>query len=64
MPLIKIDLSSFPAEKQATLKKHILAVAFEDFITIGHPEILTVAWDYEDSIEKLFPELAPYLTYQ
>ena len=63
MPIVKIDLSPFPPEKQAKLKKKILAVAYDDYITPGHPELLTVAWDYKDSIESLFPELAPHLTY-
>lgn len=64
MKMVKIDLSSFPPEKQAELKEKVLSLAYDDYITIGHPEILTVAWDHEDSIEKIFPELAPYLTYQ
>ena len=64
MKMVKIDLSSFPSEKQAELKEKILSLAWEDFITPGHPEILTVAWDHKESIEKVFPELSQYLTYQ
>ncbi len=64
MKMIKIDLSSFQPEKQAELKEKILSLAWDDYITIGHPELLTVAWDRKDSIEKIFPELAPHLTYQ
>ncbi len=61
--IVKVDLSSFPPEKQTELKKKILAIASDDYIIVGHPEILTVHWEYKDSIESLFPELAPYLTY-
>ena len=64
MKMVKINLSSFPPEKQVELKRKILALAWDDYITIGHPELLTVMWDHKDSIEKIFPELAPYLTYQ
>ena len=64
MKMIKIDLSSFQPEKQAELKEKILSLAWDAYITIGHPELLTVAWDRKDSIEKIFPELAPHLTYQ
>lgn len=64
MKMVKIDLSSFPPEKQAELKEKVLRFAWDDYITIGHPELLTVAWDRKDSIEKIFPELAPHLTYQ
>lgn len=64
MKIVKIDLSSFPPEKQTELKEKVLRFAWDDYITLGHPEILTVVWDYKDTIEKVFPELAPYLTYQ
>ncbi|MFG6329273.1 MAG: hypothetical protein K1W06_07360 [Lachnospiraceae bacterium] len=64
MKIVKIDLSSFPPEKQTELRKKVLFLAWDDYITIGHPEILTVAWDYEENIEKVFPELVPYLTYE
>ena len=64
MKMVKIDLSSFPPEKQVELKEKVLSLAWDDYIIVGHPELLTVAWNQKDSIEKLFPELAPYLTYQ
>lgn len=64
MSIVKIDLSSFLPDKQAELKKNVLSLATDDYITIGHPELLTVVWDCEDSIEKIFPELAQHLTYQ
>lgn len=64
MKMVKIDLSSFPPEKQVELKEKVLSLAWDDYIIVGHPELLTVAWNQKDPIEKLFPELAPYLTYQ
>lgn len=64
MKMVKIDLSSFPPEKQLELKKNILALAWDDYITPGHPNLLTVAWDHKEPIEKVFPEIQPYLTYQ
>lgn len=64
MKIVKIDLSSFPPEKQVELKKKVMSLAWDDYVTIGHPEILSVAWDYHEPIEKVFPELAPHLTYQ
>lgn len=64
MKIIKVDLSSFPPEKQADLKEKVLRFAWDDYITIGHPEILTVMWDCKEPIEKVFPELAHHLTYQ
>lgn len=62
--MIQIDLSSFPPEKQDDLKKKVLRLAWDDYFTYGHPEILTVMWDYKEPIEKVFPELAQHLTYQ
>lgn len=64
MKMIQIDLSSFPEEKQAYFKKMILRLAWDDYITIGHPELLTVAWNRKEPIETIFPELASHLTYQ
>lgn len=64
MKIVKVDLSPFPPEKQAELKEKLLCLAWDDYVTIGHPELLTIAWDYQEPIEKAFPELAPYLTYQ
>lgn len=64
MKMIQIDLSSFPPEKQTDLKEKVLRFAWDDYITMGHPEILTVMWDRKEPIEKVFPELAPYLSYQ
>lgn len=64
MKMVKINLSSFSPEKQTELKKKILSLAWDDYITPGHPELLTVMWGYKDTIEKVFPELAPHLTYQ
>ena len=62
--MIQIDLSSFSPEKQVELKSQILNLAWDDYITIGHPEILTIAWNHTESIDEFFPELVPYLTYQ
>ena len=64
MKTVIIDLSSFPPAKQEELKKKVLLLAWDDYITMGHPELLTVVWDREEPIEDVFPELAPYLTYQ
>ena len=64
MKMIKIDLSAFPPEKQSELTEKILALAWDDYITLGHPELLTVAWDRKEPIDEVFPELRPYLTYQ
>lgn len=64
MKIVKINLESFPSAKRAELKEKILAIALDDYITIGHPDILTVLWGYKESIEDVFPELQPYLTYQ
>ncbi|MCI8483467.1 MAG: hypothetical protein HFH41_03895 [Lachnospiraceae bacterium] len=63
MNMIKIDLSSFPPEKQKELGKKILALAWDDNITIGRPELLTVLWNQNESIESVFPELTSHLTY-
>ena len=62
--MVKIDLSSFPPEKQNELKKKILSLAWDDYISPGHPECLTVLWDYKEPIEKVFPELVLHLIYQ
>lgn len=64
MNMIKIDLSSFPPEKQSELKEKVLALAWDDYITPGHPELLTVVWDHKEPIEEAFPELVSHLTYQ
>ena len=64
MKILKIDLSSFPPEKQVELKEKILVLAWDDYVTVGHPELLTIVWDRKESIEKVIPEIAPYLTYQ
>ena len=50
MNMIKIDLSSFPPEKQAELKEKVLALAWDDYITPEHPELLTVVWDHKEPI--------------
>lgn len=63
MKQIKIDLSSFPPEKQSVLKDKILSLAWDNYITPGHPEILTVIWPHKEPVEKIFPEISPYLTY-
>lgn len=64
MKMVQIDLSPFPPETQEKLRKKLLDLAWDDYIIIGHPEILSIAWDWEKPIEDVFPELAPYLTYQ
>lgn len=64
MQIVIIDLSSFSPEEQSKYKKKILSLAWDDYIITGHPEILSVAWNYPTPIEALFPELAPYLIYQ
>ncbi len=64
MKMVQIDLSPFPPEKQEELRKKLLALAWDDYIIIGHPEILSLAWNRKEPIEKVFPELAPHLTYQ
>lgn len=64
MVSVRIDLSSFPSEKQEELRQKILALAWDNYIAVGHPEILTVMWSYKEPIDSVFPELSPYLTYQ
>lgn len=64
MKMVTIDLSSFSPEKQVEFKQKVLSLAWDEYITIGRPEVLSVAWNYQEPIEKVFPELAPYLTYQ
>lgn len=64
MKMVQIDLSSFPPEIQEELRKKLLAFAWDDYIIVGHPEILSLAWNRQELIEEIFPELAPYLTYQ
>lgn len=64
MKMVKVDLESFPSAKRVELKEKILALAWDDYFTPGHPDLLTVAWDHKEPIEVLFPELQPYLTYQ
>jgi len=64
MKMIQINLSSFPPEKQEELRKKVLSLAWDDYITIGHPELLTVLWNRKEPIETVFPELAPHLIYQ
>ncbi len=64
MKMIQINLSSFSPEIQEELRKKVLSLAWDDYIIIGHPEILSIAWDRKESIEDVFPELAPYPTYQ
>lgn len=63
MKMIKIDLSPFSPETQEEYRKKIRMFAFDDYFTLGHPEIFTVAWDRKKPIEETFPELAPHLTY-
>ena len=62
--MVQIDLSPFPPETQEELRKKILALAWDDYIIIGHPEILSLAWNRQEPIEEIFPELASHLTYQ
>ncbi len=64
MKIVKIDLSTFLPEKQLELREKVLALAWDDYINVGHPELLTVVWDHQEPIEEVFPELRPYLTYQ
>ncbi len=64
MKMVQIDLSPFPPETQEELRKKILALAWDDYIIIGHPEILSLAWNRQEPIEEIFPELASHLTYQ
>lgn len=64
MNMVQIDLSPFPPETQEELRKKLLALAWDDYIIIDHPEILSLAWNRREPIEEVFPELAPYLTYQ
>lgn len=64
MKMVQIDLSPFPPETQEELRKKILALAWDDYIIIGHPEILSFAWNRQEPIEEVFPELASHLTYQ
>lgn len=64
MKMIQIDLSPFPSETQEELRKKLLALAWDDYITPGHPELITVMWSHKEPIETVFPELAPHLTYQ
>lgn len=63
MKMIQIDLSPFPLEAQKELRKKILSFAWDDYITIGHPEIITVMWDHKEPIDEVFPELVSHLTY-
>ena len=48
MKMVQIDLSPFPPETQEELRKKLLALA----------------WNRQEPIEEVFPELAPHLTYQ
>lgn len=64
MKMIQIDLSPFPPEIREELRKKLLALAWDDYITPGHPELLTVMWNRREPIETVFPELASHLTYQ
>ena len=64
MKMIQIDLSPFPPETQEELRKRLLALAWDGYITPGHPELLTVAWNRKEPIETVFPELAPHLAYK
>ena len=64
MNMVQIDLSPFPPETQEELRKKLLALAWDDYIIIDHPEILSLAWNRQEPIEEVFPELAPHLTYQ
>ena len=64
MKMVQIDLSSFPHEAQDELRKKLLALAWDDYITPNHPEILTIMWNHKEPIETVFPELASHLTYR
>ena len=64
MKMVQVDLSSFPPKKQEELREILLALAWDDYIIIGHPELLSLAWDLQEPIEDIFPELASHLTYQ
>lgn len=61
--MVRIDLSTFQPEEQEEVRKKVLSLAWEKFITPGHPEYLTVAWCREEPIEKVFPDLVPYMTH-
>lgn len=64
MKMVQIDLSPFPPEIQEELRKKLLALAWDDYTIIGHPEILSLAWNHQKPIEEIFPELISHLTYQ
>ena len=64
MQMVQIDLSSFPIDKQEIIRNKVLSLAWDDYLIIGHPEILSIAWNRSEPIEEIFPELAHHLTYQ
>lgn len=64
MKMIQVDLSSFPPKEQEELRKKIMALAWDDYVMPNRPGLLTVMWNHTEPVEKVFPELAPYLAYQ
>lgn len=63
MKMVQVDLSAFPPKKQKDYREKLLIFAWDDYTIVDHPEILSLAWNQQEPIEEIFPELAPYLKY-